>query len=60
MIQEEEKQRTEKKRLYIPWLSLLMTGGSAYIYYCWSSWNHLKAQRTFVFSETNFLMNKNY
>ena len=30
------------------------------IYSKWQSWNTLRAQRAFVFSETNFLFNKNY
>lgn len=30
------------------------------IYYYWVNWNHLRSQRAFVFSETNFLKNKNY
>jgi hypothetical protein len=38
-----------------------MTGAACYIYLeGWQKWNHLKAKKMFVFSETNFFNNKNY
>lgn len=58
--EEERQEKEEKQESKIPWLSIMIAGGSCYIYSRWINWNYLRAQRAFVFSETNFLKNKNY
>ena len=62
MIKDEEErlENEEKQESKIPWLSIMIAGSSYYIYSRWINWNYLRAQRAFVFSETNFLKNKNY
>lgn len=62
MLEEQQKQEESKKRdRSIPFLTLLMTGAAAYIYFeGWQKWNYARARRTFVFSETNFFNNRNY
>ena len=56
-----EESRDKSKELFgIPILSLLMTASSLFIYKCWLDWNTLRCNRAFVFSETNFIKNKNY
>lgn len=56
----EREQKKENQRMRFPFVSLLMAGTSIGIYQCWLNWNNLRSQRAFVFSETNFLKNKNY
>ena len=62
MLEAEENREDQegKSTRKLPLLSILITGASAAIYYYWINWNHLRAYRAFVFSETNFVNYHNY
>jgi len=43
-----------------PWVTLLLSGTSIGVYYCWQTWPHRKSRTHLIFCETNFYNLKQY
>ena len=43
-----------------PWVTLLLSGTSIGVYYCWQTWPHRKSRTHLTFCETNFYNLKQY
>ena len=57
-ITKDENERSQ--RIRFPFVTLALGLTSVAIHYKWNQWNSKRAERAFVFSEMNFLANRNY
>ena len=56
----EKETLNNSNKMRFPFVTLALGITSACIHYKWNKWNNRRAEKAFVFSEMNFLKNKNY
>ena len=56
----EKETLNNSNKMRFPFITLALGITSAGIHYKWNKWNNRRAEKAFVFSEMNFLKNKNY